>query len=157
MMTWRRGGSRNMTWWQGGGGGSGYPPKMMTSFMNSPLRTHYWEKTNEIMYGFQAMFMAFLQCLWFSYNFYGFQAIWLTLKQDPRAGKARATLDREVNCQYYLLGKHKRDLIGEQSWALSRSTALLPRHDLPQVCGPRLLRLFVEPGQPDLRQWYCLG
>ena len=53
--------------------------------------------------------------LWFSYNFYGFQAIWLTLKQDPRAGKARATLDREVNCQYYLLGKHKRDLIGEQS------------------------------------------
>ena len=26
-----------MTWWQGGGGGSGYPPKVMTSFMNSPL------------------------------------------------------------------------------------------------------------------------
>ena len=59
--------------------------------------------------------MVFKRCLWFSYKFYGFQAIWLTLKQDPRAGKARATLDREVNCQYYLLGKQKRDLIGEQS------------------------------------------
>ena len=33
----RGGGSRKMTWWQGGGGGSGYPPKLMTSFMNSPL------------------------------------------------------------------------------------------------------------------------
>ena len=36
-----------------------------------------------------------------SYNVDGFQAIWLTLKQDPRAGKARATLDREVKCHFY--------------------------------------------------------
>ena len=53
-----------------------------------------------------------------SYNVDGFQAIWLTLKQDPRAGKARATLDREVKCHFLyqaLLGKHKRDLKGEQS------------------------------------------
>ena len=53
-----------------------------------------------------------------SYNVDGFQAIWLTLKQDPRAGKARATLDREVKCHFFyqdLLGKHKRDLKGEQS------------------------------------------
>ena len=35
-----------------------------------------------------------------SYNVDGFQAIWLTLKQDPRAGKARATLDREVKCHF---------------------------------------------------------
>ena len=27
----------------------------------------------------------------------GFQAVWLTLKQDPNAGKTRATLDREVS------------------------------------------------------------
>ena len=30
------GGSRKMTWWQGEGG-SGYSPKVMTAFMNSPL------------------------------------------------------------------------------------------------------------------------
>ena len=36
-----------------------------------------------------------------SYNVDGFQAIWLTLMQDPRAGKARATLDREVNCHLF--------------------------------------------------------
>ena len=88
-----------------------FPPLWFLAFLTHTLL----RKTNETMYGFQAMFMVFIQCLWFSYNFYGFQAIWLTLKQDPRAGKARATLDREVNCQYYLLGKHKRDLIGEQS------------------------------------------
>ena len=37
-----------------------------------------------------------------SYNVDGFQAIWLTLKQDPRAGKARATLDREVKCHFFI-------------------------------------------------------
>ena len=53
--------------------------------------------------------VVFKRCLWFSYNclwfsctVYGFQAIWLTLKQDPRAGKARATLDREVNCHFFI-------------------------------------------------------
>ena len=28
--------SNKMTWWQGGGRGSGYPLKVMTSFMNNP-------------------------------------------------------------------------------------------------------------------------
>ena len=38
MMTWRRGGGQpKYDMMTRGRGGSGYPPKMMTSFMNSPL------------------------------------------------------------------------------------------------------------------------
>ena len=46
----------------------------------------------------------FIQCMVFLQYVDGFQAIWLTLQQDPRAGKARATLDREVNCHFFLSG-----------------------------------------------------
>ena len=36
-----------MTWWQGGGRGSGYPRKVMTSFMNSPLVEASWLKNQD--------------------------------------------------------------------------------------------------------------
>ena len=36
-------------------------------------------------------------CANICFPLFGFQAVWLTLKEDPTAGKTRATLDREVS------------------------------------------------------------